>query len=96
MSSEQPDSARYGKPVGLYDVGPIDIDSMREWLAHWGDGPNWCSPDGTSVPIVKGTLRSMLDEMEAMRKVVENLQLDVMDLPDEPEPADSLEDSGNE
>jgi len=65
----------------------VDIQSAREWLAHWGDGPNWCSPDGTSVPVVKTRFTAMLDEIEALRRVVEAAHLDVMDLPDDPEPA---------
>jgi hypothetical protein len=70
---------------------PVNLKTEREWLAHWGDGPNWCSPDGRSVPVLKDTFRMMLDEIEGLRKIVEGLGLEEMDLPDEPEEGESFE-----
>lgn len=37
------------------------IDSIREWLASWGDGANWMDASGNSVPIGKAELSRLLD-----------------------------------
>jgi hypothetical protein len=45
-----------------------DIKSMREWLDSWGDGPNWMDKTGVSVPIVKSTLKALLDDRDSWKR----------------------------
>ena len=45
-----------------------ELKSLREWLEHWGEGPNWSDPKGMTVPIAKVTLRQLLDDLELARK----------------------------
>lgn len=44
-----------------------DIASLREWLATWGDGPNWVDRTGASVAISKATVVRLIDEIELLR-----------------------------
>lgn len=52
-----------GVLASFMDVTPETdaIDSIREWLASWGDGPNWTDTSGNSVPIIKADLSRLLD-----------------------------------
>lgn len=47
----------------------VDITSLREWLASWGDGPNRIDSTGETVAISKLTLVSLLDEIDRLRAV---------------------------
>jgi hypothetical protein len=42
-------------------VTAAEIQSMREWLDSWGDGPNWSDSSGETVPIAKADLVKLLD-----------------------------------
>jgi hypothetical protein len=46
-------------------VTAAEIQSMREWLDSWGDGPNWSDPKGETVPIAKADLARLLDTADA-------------------------------
>jgi hypothetical protein len=35
--------------------------SLLEWLNGWGDGPNWSDASGATVPVVKASLRRVLE-----------------------------------
>ena len=35
--------------------------SLLEWLDGWGDGPNWSDASGATVPVVKASLRRVLE-----------------------------------
>jgi hypothetical protein len=37
--------------------------SLLEWLAGWGDGPNWSDASGATVPVVKESLRRVLEHV---------------------------------
>ena len=37
-----------------------EVDSMREWLDSWGDGPNWSDASGATIPITKSALKRLL------------------------------------
>jgi hypothetical protein len=50
------------------------IQSLREWLASWGDGPNWLSPSGLTVPITKDALSSLLDDVEKCRRALREIR----------------------
>jgi hypothetical protein len=52
-------------------MNQAEITSLREWLAHWGDGPHWADPSGATVPIAKGTLAELLSEVERLRVALE-------------------------
>lgn len=47
-----------------------DRASIREWLAHWGDGPNWMDQSGVTVPIAKATVAGQLDALDAAEQLV--------------------------
>jgi hypothetical protein len=46
-------------------VSPAEIQSMREWLASWGDGANWSDGSGETVPVRKVDLVRLLDAASA-------------------------------
>jgi hypothetical protein len=46
-------------------VTAAEIQSMREWLDSWGDGPNWSDSSGETVPIAKADLARLLDTADA-------------------------------
>jgi len=54
------------------------IESLREWLASWGDGPNWSDASGQSVPITKLTLVNLLDELERYRKALREIRSEAL------------------
>ena len=37
--------------------------SLLEWLSGWGDGPNWSDASGATVPVVKESLRRVLEHV---------------------------------
>lgn len=37
--------------------------SLLEWLGGWGDGPNWSDASGATVPVVKESLRRVLEHV---------------------------------
>jgi hypothetical protein len=37
--------------------------SLLEWLDGWGDGPNWSDASGATVPVVKASLRRVLEHV---------------------------------
>ena len=45
----------------------MTLDSMKEWLDHWGDGPSWSDANGVTVPVVKTDLRKLIDDAVRMR-----------------------------
>lgn len=45
----------------------MTISSLREWLASWGDGPNWSDPSGLTVPITKMSLEHLFSVIESTR-----------------------------
>jgi hypothetical protein len=51
----------------------VSRNSIREWLSHWGDGPNWSDNCGQTVPMAKTYLRDLLDTADeyetAMREI---------------------------
>lgn len=58
------------KPIGAVPV-PINDDiikSLREWVASWGDGPNWSDPTGLSIPMAKTTILALLDDRDSWKK----------------------------
>ena len=52
----------------------MTIDSMKEWLEHWGDGPNWSDTTGATVPVTKESLRVLLANAERMRAALNELR----------------------
>lgn len=38
-----------------------EATSLLEWLSGWGDGPNWSDASGATVPVVKESLRRVLE-----------------------------------
>ena len=38
-----------------------EAKSLLTWLDGWGDGPNWSDASGATVPVVKASLRRVLD-----------------------------------
>jgi hypothetical protein len=50
------------------------IKSLREWLASWGDEPNWFDVSGQSVPITKVVLTSLLDDLEKCRRALREIR----------------------
>lgn len=42
-----------------------DINRMRDWLAHWGEG-NWTDATGSTVPIARAALSGLLDDFDAL------------------------------
>jgi len=55
-----------------------DIQSWREWLASFGNGPNWSDTTGASVPIHKESFAVILDEHERLRKVLKEARDNVI------------------
>lgn len=51
-----------------------EVQTMREWLAHWRDSPNWSDSSGQTVPVARATLAHMLDDAERMRAGMKELQ----------------------
>ena len=45
-----------------------ELTSTREWLASWGNGPNWSDASGATVPTVKQTITRLLDTIEHWKK----------------------------
>lgn len=56
----------YVNETGAPESSPPDatLASLREWLAQWGEGPNWSDATGQTVPIAKHTLSALLDRIE--------------------------------
>jgi hypothetical protein len=52
----------------------MTIDSMKEWLASWGDGPNWSDSTGVTIPITKESLRQLIATAERMRTALSGLR----------------------
>jgi len=52
----------------------MTIDSMKEWLASWGDGPNWSDETGATVPITKVSLMALIADAERMRSALQVLR----------------------
>lgn len=48
---------------------PVDIASLTEWLAQWGDGPNWADKTGQCVPVAKVTLCALLKKLELLTEI---------------------------
>jgi hypothetical protein len=59
-----------------------DLESLKEWLASWGDGPNWTDASGATVPIVKQTLRDLIADAERMRDALRDLKTRALDARD--------------
>jgi len=41
----------------------VNIQSLREWVSSWGDGPNWSDASGATIPTAKATLLGLLDSI---------------------------------
>ena len=52
----------------------MTLDSVKEWFASWGEGPNWSDSTGTTVPITKEVLAHTLNSAEKMRTALRELQ----------------------
>jgi len=52
----------------------MTLDSVKEWLASWGDGPHWADSSGATVPITKESLRHVLASADKMRAALKELQ----------------------
>ena len=57
----------------------MTLDSMREWLSSWGDGPNWSDPSGSTVPVTKESLRALIEHAEKMRAALYELRTQALD-----------------
>lgn len=44
-----------------------ELQSLREWLASWPDGPNWSDATGVCIPIARETVRKLLNTIDALR-----------------------------
>ena len=56
----------------------IDTDSLRNWLASWGNGPHWADQSGLTVPVTKETFAKMLDEVDRLRAAIRWARGDVL------------------
>lgn len=72
---DQEQRLRFGmKTVALpMNVSKAELITLREWLATWGDGPNWSDPTGSSIPVQKEQLRRLLDHIDWLDEQVEGL-----------------------
>lgn len=52
----------------------MTLDSMKEWLASWGDGTNCSDESGATVPVTKESLRSLIVSAEKMRSALQQLR----------------------
>lgn len=52
----------------------MTLDSMKEWLASWGDGANWSDPTGATVPVTKEALATLIANAERMRTALKELR----------------------
>lgn len=55
-----------------------DLKSLREWIAHWGDGPNWVDARGEMIPATKTTMTQLVDECERLRAVIRQARTKVL------------------
>jgi len=60
-------------------VSDAELNSLREWLGHWGEGPNWSDPKGQSVPIAKVTLTALLDHVDYLRTAISGIRERALD-----------------
>ena len=56
----------------------VDTESLRAWLAHWGDGPHWADESGLTVPVAKETFAAMLDEIDRLKAVIRDARSDLL------------------
>ena len=52
----------------------MNLESLKEWLASWGDGPNWSDKTGATVPVAKDTLRELIADNTRTREALEDLR----------------------
>lgn len=52
----------------------MTLESVKQWLSAWGDGPHWANPSGSTVPISKEVLARLVDSAEKMRAALRELQ----------------------
>ena len=50
------------------------MESVKEWLASWGDGPHWADETGATGPITKESLAHLIESAERMRGALRKLQ----------------------
>lgn len=46
----------------------VELKSFREWLGHWGEGPNWMDNTGVQIPAVKAQLEKLVNTVEHWKK----------------------------
>lgn len=56
-----------------------EIRSLKEWLAHWGDGPNWTDVSGATVPVVKASLARLIAEAERSRAALREIRSRILE-----------------
>jgi ferredoxin len=49
----------------MSDPVVTEANSLLEWLNGWGDAPNWSDSTGMTVPVVKASLRRVLERVVA-------------------------------
>lgn len=52
----------------------MTLESIKEWLASWGDGPHWADQTGATVPITKESLTRLIKSAEKMRMALHELR----------------------
>lgn len=52
----------------------MTLESMKEWLASWGDGPNWSDATGLTVPVTKESLAKLIADAEKMRDALRTIR----------------------
>jgi len=56
-----------------------ELTSLHQWIASWGDGPNWSDKTGELVPTAKTTLVRLVDECVRLREVIRDARNRVLD-----------------
>jgi hypothetical protein len=79
-------------------IDKAERTTLREWLATWGDGPNWSDKSGATVPTAKTSLLGLLDYADAKDAEIDRawaaLKVDPKEAADDPDTAELADSIG--